>query len=224
MPRVCVFDVNETLLDLRAIEPQFARVFGNGIVFKSWFGQMIQTAMIATITNAYADFGAVGRAALDITAERFGVELNEDDRMAILGMVRQLPPHREVRPALERLRDAGLRLATLTNSTAAVAADQMRNAGLEDLFEMQLSADSVQRLKPAPEPYQMAAEKLGVGMGDIRLIACHAWDIAGALRAGCAGAFVARPGMFFDPLVPRPDVMGRDMQDVVEQILAIELG
>jgi len=29
MPRICVFDVNETLLDLRALDAQFARVFGD---------------------------------------------------------------------------------------------------------------------------------------------------------------------------------------------------
>lgn len=26
MPRICVFDVNETLLDLHALDPQFARI------------------------------------------------------------------------------------------------------------------------------------------------------------------------------------------------------
>lgn len=32
MPRICVFDVNETLLDLRALDPQFERVFGDASV------------------------------------------------------------------------------------------------------------------------------------------------------------------------------------------------
>jgi hypothetical protein len=31
MPRVCVFDVNETLLDLRALDPAFAQVFGTNL-------------------------------------------------------------------------------------------------------------------------------------------------------------------------------------------------
>lgn len=34
MPRVCVFDVNETLLDLRALAPAFAQVFGNAAVLQ----------------------------------------------------------------------------------------------------------------------------------------------------------------------------------------------
>ena len=88
--------------------------------------------------------------------------------------------------------------------------------------EQVLSADMVGRLKPGPEPYRMAAERMGVDIGGMRLIAAHAWDVAGALRAGCAAAFVARPGMVLDPLVERPDVIGADLGEVADQILALE--
>jgi len=136
--------------------------------------------------------------------------------------MRQLPPHPETQGALERLRQVGLRLVTLTNSTAQVAEAQMAHAGLSGYFERIFSADAVQRLKPAPEPYRMVANCLGVAIGDLRLIAAHAWDIAGALRAGCAAAFVARPGMVLDPLVERPDVVGSDLREVAERILERE--
>ncbi|CAN5872602.1 hypothetical protein BH23ACT11_BH23ACT11_30900 [soil metagenome] len=87
-----------------------------------------------------------------------------------------------------------------------------------------MSADTVQRLKPAPEPYRMAAEKLGVETANIRLIAAHAWDVAGALRAGCAAAFVGRPGKVRDPLVEGPDVIGDDLLEVAEKIISVEQG
>jgi 2-haloacid dehalogenase len=70
----------------------------------------------------------------------------------------------------------------------------------------------------------MAAERLGVPIGGLRLVAAHAWDVAGALRAGAAAAFVARPGMVLDPLAPAPDVVGRDLVEVAERIIALELG
>ena len=222
MPHVCVFDVNETLLDLRALDPTFAELFGDAAARREWFAQMIQSALVATVTGAYAPFGQIGDAALSMVAARRGVDLADDARRRLLGGMRSLPPHPEVRPALERLRAAGVRLATLTNSTAEVAEAQLSNAGLSELFELRLSADTVRRLKPAPEPYQMAAAQLGVAIGEIRLIAAHAWDIAGARRAGCAAAFVARPGMVLDPLAPTPEIVGADMHAVVAQILADE--
>jgi 2-haloacid dehalogenase len=222
MARVCVFDVNETLLDLGALDPHFERAFGDAGVRRAWFSQVLQSALVATVTGAYSDFGTIGGAALEMVAEREGLDLSDEDRQRILSGMRELPPHQEVTESLERLREAGLRLATLTNSTRRVAEVQINNSGLRDYFEQILSADDVQRLKPAPEPYRLAAESLGVEVGGIRLIAAHAWDVAGALRAGCAAAFVARPGMVLDPLVERPDVVGDDLREVADRILEVE--
>jgi 2-haloacid dehalogenase len=222
MARVCLFDVNETLLDLGALDPHFERVFGDAGVRRAWFLQLLQSALVATVTGAYANFGKIGAAALEMVAEREGVDLAEEDRQRILGGMRDLPPHPEVAESLDRLRDAGLRLATLTNSTQQVAEAQMESSGLRGYFEQILSADAVKCLKPAPEPYRMAAESLGVEIGQVRLVAAHSWDVAGALRAGCVAAFVARPGMVLDPLVERPDVVGGDLREVADRILEAE--
>jgi len=224
MPRVCVFDVNETLLDLSSLDPHFERAFGDASVRRAWFLQVLQSAMVATITDAYSEFGAVGAAALQMTAERLGVEPSEEDRQKILGGMRELPPHPEVAESLDLLRDAGVRLAALTNSAQAVAEAQLENAGLSDRFERILSADAVKRLKPAPAPYRFAAESIGIPTGELRLVAAHSWDVAGAMRAGCAAAFVARPGMVLDPLAETPDVVGADLREVAEKILATENG
>ncbi len=222
MPRVCVFDVIETMLDLQALDPQFQRIFGDAAARQEWFQQLLQSALVATITNAYTDFGAIGKAALDMTAERRSVQLGDDERQQILGAVRHLPAHPDVEPGLEQLRDAGFRLAALTNSTEEVARTQLNHAGLADYFEQIMSVDAVRRFKPAPEVYRMAAERLDVPIEGLRLVAAHAWDVAGAQRAGCAAAFVARSGKVLDPLEKRPDVVGVDVRTIAAQIVAIE--
>jgi len=222
MRRVQVFDVNETLLDLAAMDPHFERIFGDASVRVAWFSQMISSALVATVTGAYSQFGDHAMAALEMTAEQAGVTLGEGDRRAVADQLRQLPAHPEVAGALRRLRGAGLRLAALTNSTQEVARAQLAHAGLIDAFELVLSADTVGRLKPAPEPYRMAAERLGVPADQVRLIAAHAWDVAGAAAAGCATAFLARPGKVLDPLVERPEIVGADLAEVADAILAVD--
>jgi 2-haloacid dehalogenase len=217
-----VFDVNETLLDLAAMDPHFQRIFGDPGVRVTWFGQMISSALVATVTGAYQPFGAHAMAALEMTAEQAGVELADDDKEAVAAQMRQLPAHPEVASALRRLRDAGLRLASLTNSTEEVARAQLEHAGLIDTFELVLSADTAGRLKPAPEPYRMAADALRVPVGQLWLVAAHGWDVAGALAAGCRTAFVARPGRLPDPIAPAPDLTGDDLEQVADQLLTLQ--
>ena len=218
-PRICVFDVNETLLDLGALDLHFKRVFGDAAIRRTWFSQLLQSALVSNVLQMYSDFSAIGDAALTMVAAREGIELADADRKTILGAMRELPPHADVREGLGHLRSGGVRLAALTNSTSEVAEQQITNAGLRDSFELVLSADTVRRLKPAPEPYRMAAEKLGVDVKDIRLVAAHDWDVAGAMRAGCSAAFVARSGMTLNPLFAAPDVVGADLVAVAQQIL-----
>ncbi len=222
MARICVFDVNETLLDLGALDPQFERVFGDASTRQAWFGQFLTSWLTAMVTGVYQEFGTIGGTALEMVAERQGVKLSDEDKGQILSGMQELPPHPEVEENLARLRDAGIRLAALTNSTQQVADAQVNNSGLREYFDQVLSADAVKRLKPAPEPYHMAAESLGVEVGQVRLVAAHAWDVAGALRVGCAAAFVARPGMVLNPLFERPDVVGADLREVADGILEAE--
>jgi 2-haloacid dehalogenase len=127
MARVCLFDVNETLLDLGTLDPHFERAFGDAGGRRAWFLQHLQSGLVATVTGAYSDFGQVGGAALEMVAERQSVRLTDEDRELILGGSSRMPPHPEVAESLERLRDAGLRLA---NSTQQVAEAQTGSSGL----------------------------------------------------------------------------------------------
>lgn len=222
MSRISVFDVNETLLDLRSLDPLFAETFGDATARREWFAQMLQLAFVSTITDEYRDFGTLGAAALEMLAFQRGVSLQRERRTALLGGLRQLPPHPEVPASLKRLREAGLRLVTLTNSTLTVSQAQLAYADLENFFERQFSADTVRRLKPACEPYQMVAQELGVSVASLCLIAAHSWDRAGALKAGCSAAFIARPGMVLDPSATRPKIVGADLQEMADQLLAQE--
>jgi 2-haloacid dehalogenase len=212
MPLVLAFDVNETLLDLRALDPLFERDFGDAAVRGQWFAQMLQLAMIGGLTGHYVDFTTAQRAALAMVAQRHGADPDADE---IVGAMRTLPPHPEVPAALERL---GGPLAALTNSPLDVARDQLRNAGIAGRFDAILSADQVRALKPRPEPYQLVASTFGVSIGEVVLVAAHAWDTAGALAAGARAAFVARPGMVLSPLGPQPEVVGVDLTEVADQL------
>lgn len=223
MTRVVAFDVNETLLDLRALDRPFADLLGSADLRGQWFAQMLQLSFVGGLTNQYVDFGTAQKAALQMVAQRVGHTVSDGDVEALVGRMSSLPAHPEVPEALTRLREAPLTVVALTNSTFAVAEAQLTSAGLRDHFDQVLSADDVQALKPAPAPYLSVAERFGVAIGDVRLVAAHSWDVSGALAAGASAAFIARPGMVLSPLGPQPDIVATDIADAVEQILARDL-
>lgn len=222
MPRTIVFDVNETLLDVRALAPLFGEMFGDSNFLKEWFSLLLLHSQAATLAGPYFDFSTLAGAALDMMAAVHARPVQDAAKQKLLDGILHLPPHPEVADGLRLLKNAGLRLVTLSNSSQKAVVRQIRNAGLEEYFDCSYSVDEVQRYKPAPEPYKMVASHLGLDTSGLRLVAAHAWDILGAMRAGCAGAFVARPGQALFPLVDAPDVIGTNLLLVAEQIVARE--
>lgn len=224
MPTVIAFDVNETLLDLRALDPVFEELFGAAALRAQWFAQMLQLAFVGGITGDYVDFSTAQHAALDMLTERVGRAITAEQADDLVARMSSLPAHPEVPAALAALRDTPLRMVALTNSVPEVAEAQLTNAGIRDRFDRVMSAHSVRRLKPAPEPYHAVARAFDVPPAEVRLVAAHAWDVSGALAAGCRAAFVARPGMVPSPLGPQPDIIGPDIAAVVERIIVTDAG
>jgi 2-haloacid dehalogenase len=217
---VIAFDVNETLLDLRALDPVFEELFGDASLRGQWFAQMLQVAFVGAITDRYVDFTSAQRAALDMLAQRRDVRLPPDAADRVTSAMQALPAHPDVPDALSRLSAGGYRLATLSNSPLDVEQAQLAYAGLTGHFEAILSADTVRALKPRREPYELVARTFAVPIEQVMLVAAHAWDVAGALAAGCRAAFVARPGMPRNPIDPEPDFAAADLGELADRILA----
>ncbi len=219
MVEAVLFDVNETLLDISAIDPFFKRLFGSEGVRRTWFKELESLWLIVIATNTYQDFPTLVQAALKMTATQQQVDLCDRDCSEAIDILTTLPPHRDAVPALTRLHSQGIRLAALTNGTLKSVRKQLKHAGLEDYFEAIMSVDEIARYKPAPEPYLMAAKRLQVSPEKICLVAAHGWDIAGAHKAGLGTAFVARPQKVLNPTAPSPDIHGADLLEVADQLL-----
>ncbi len=223
MKPVLVFDMNETLLDMSALDPAFARIFGQARgseLRKKWFKLVLELFLTATITGEYRSFDKLTDDALQMLAKLQGREASADDRAALKEAQAKIPAYPDVTPGLTRLKEAGFTLATLTNSTATSAERLLDYAGVRQRFDAVLSADAVERYKPARGAYEYAAKELDVKPERIVLVAAHAWDVAGAMAAGCEAAFIARPEKVMSPGAPRPRYEATDVAALAEQLVA----
>ncbi|MDN5565239.1 MAG: haloacid dehalogenase type II [Psychrobacter sp.] len=218
---ILVFDVNETLLDIETLAPLFTRLFGHERILREWFAQLILYSQAMTLSQLYTPFGELGVGALQMTADIHNVTLTDDDINELKELMSKMPAHPDAVPALTKLRDAGFRLVTLTNSASSDSPTPLEKAGLSEFFERSFSVEDVKRFKPAPETYQMVAKELSVEMSDLCLVACHLWDTIGAQAAGCQGAFLKRPYNAMLPAsnVPIPNFMASDLVTLSDQII-----
>ena len=104
-PKILFFDVNETLLDLGAMKTSVAKALnGRADLLPLWFTTMLQYSLVATVGDNYDDFWEIGAAAMIMVARHNGITLSQDAARKAMLPIRSLPPHPDVRPALDELR------------------------------------------------------------------------------------------------------------------------
>ena len=135
MSMLCVFDVNETLLDLAPLDGVFEELTGSLSARREWFDLVVHTALTLASTGTYRDFGEIAVACASEVAARHGRQVSEAECRAVAAAMRALPAHPDVASALRRLRAAHFELVALTNSPLASARAQLSHSGLEPLLE-----------------------------------------------------------------------------------------
>jgi 2-haloalkanoic acid dehalogenase type II len=169
VPSICVFDVNETLLDIESIAPLFQRLFGDRKVLREWFGQLVLYSNAITLSGPYTTFFTLGQGVLKMLGSIHSVSIQQADIDELRMRMLTMPAHPDVPAGLKQLKEAGFRLVTLTNSPPDPLASPLKHAGIDGWFEKSFSIDRVRRFKPAPQVYHMVAEELDVHGGGARV-------------------------------------------------------
>jgi 2-haloacid dehalogenase len=215
-----VFDVNETLLDLGTMEPTFQRIFGDNGAMRLWFANLILYSAALTVAGCYVPFTDIGAAVMKMLADTRGIKINDNDKKELTDKFSTMPPYAEVPAALRKLRNAGFRLFCLTDNLLEVQTRQLTHGGIVDLFERRFSADGVKHHKPSRQAYAYVEKELGVAPSQLCMIACHTWDTLGAVAAGWQAALIKRVGNDVLEVGPQPHIVGGDLDDVADQLIA----
>jgi 2-haloacid dehalogenase len=219
---VIVFDVNETLLDLGGLDEPFAEVFGDrgGEVKRLWFARLLHTSTVMTTIGLWQDFAEIGKSVLADVGRRLDLPVTGPQIDEIVGTMRSLDAHPDVKPGLERLADAGVPMVALTNSGQDSAEAQLAHAGIDTYFDRILSVEGLMRFKPDPMVYDHCRETLDVLDDQLVMVAAHDWDCAGALVAGWRAAYVDRPGQAYNALLRAPTWQVADIGELADVLTA----
>jgi 2-haloacid dehalogenase len=185
-----------------------------------WFANFIMYSAALTVVGCYVPFTDIGAAAMKMLANTRGIKITDRDKSELTERFSTMPPHAEVPGALRKLRDAGFRLFTLTDNLLEVQTRQLEHGGIADLFERRFSADGAKHHKPSRQAYAYVERELGAEPSQLCLIACHTWDTLGAVAAGWEAALIRRPGNDVLGVGPQPQIIGYDLNDVADHLIA----
>ena len=189
MTDAVVFDALGTLFQLRPLEERLEELGTPEGALDAWYERLLHSAAAVTLAGEFVPFAELARTTLGTVAARLGVELDPDE---VLPLLELLPPYPDARPAVERLDEAGLAWAVLTNGGAAATKALLEAAGLADRAWHVVSVEEVRAYKPHPAPYHRVVELVELPADRVTLVAAHGWDVLGARAAGLRAVWVDR--------------------------------
>lgn len=218
--RAVCFDLF-TLFDPRSVVEVAKSVVGSQAaeLCEAWRLRQFEYAWLRVAANRYVDFEVVTGEALLFAARARGLTLSDGARETLVGAYSRLTAWPDTRATLEAFQHAGLRLAPLANYSPSMIQRLLANAGLSELFTLQLSTDLVKSFKPDPRAYALGESKLGLSRDEIAFAAFGGWDAAGAKWFGFPTFWVNRLGLPQEQLV-EPDGTGpslAELRDFVEK-------
>lgn len=201
----CVFDAYGTLLDFNdAVNQRRDRIGPQADTLSDlWRRKQLEYTWLRSLMGRHADFWQVTSDALDFSMATVGLS-DASLRDDLLGLYRTLAPYPEVIATLQRLKDAGLRTAILSNGEPSMLSDAVDAAGLAPLLDEVFSAETVGIFKPHPSVYQMVIDSFGLTPSQILFQSANGWDIAGAASLGFTTVWINRGGVQEEHLPHRP--------------------
>jgi 2-haloacid dehalogenase len=198
------------VFDLRPIVALTEELFpGRGAEFSSaWRTRQFEYTWLRTLTENYANFWQVTADALTFTAKLLDLDLTQEKHDRLMEAFLRLKAWPDVLPTLTAFKDAGVRMAFLSDFSAEMLDANVRSAGLDGLFGDHLSTDRVRAFKPDPRTYRLGIESFKLKREEIVFAAFAGWDAAGAKRFGYPTFWCNRLKFPVEELGVVPDSIG----------------
>lgn len=213
---VLFVDLDNTLVDRAAAFAEFAHEF----VVELHRDPTEAEWLIEIDNDGFAAREAVAAA----IQERFG--LSQDDRSQLLstlraGLVDRMRLDPEVPAALGRARNAGWRLAIVTNGTVPQQTRKITTLGLRPRVDAVVISEGVSVRKPDPAIFRYAAEAAGSTVAGGWMIGDSAdADVAGAHAAGIGSIWLRRGRTWPSLGAPSPSHQADSFAEAVDLVLA----
>jgi phosphoglycolate phosphatase len=209
-----IFDLDGTLVDSR-------------LDLANAVNAMRQHLAMSPLTNERV-YSYVGHGAPVLVRRALGEPAAEHDLQAALAFFMQYYAAHDlehttlypgVRESLDRFRDAGKRMAVLTNKPVRMSLHIVEGLGIGGHFFQVFGGDSFERKKPDPMGVEALLREAGMDRAHAMMVGDSAVDVATARNAGiacCGVTYGFQPESLADPA---PDLLVDRMEQFADWLL-----
>lgn len=217
--KACVFDAYGTLFDVHAPTAAIASELGNKAqpLSEMWRAKQLQYTWLRSLMGKYAEFWQVTGDALDYSLAAHGID-DKDIRERLMDLYMKLAAYPDAVSTLQQLKDAGYGTGILSNGSPDMLRAAVDASGLEPLLDHVLSVHEVGIFKPAPQVYQLAVDRFGVGRDEICFVSANSWDGWAAADFGFQVAHLNRFGQPKEILPGMPKVFLKSLSELPPEL------
>lgn len=224
MQPVLAFDVYGTLIDTQGVKIELERRLDDASqaaeFARRWRDKQLEYSFRHGLMGAYVPFSECTREALVFVDRALQTGLSDNDQDHLLAVYSELAAFDDVVPALDQLRDAGIRCVAFSNGTAEAVSSLLTRAGVEGHMDDVISADEVKRFKPDPAVYSHLRSRLETPPEQTWVVSSNPFDVIGATHAGLRSAWIRRSSDApFDPWGIEPTMTVADLETLAERII-----
>jgi 2-haloacid dehalogenase len=221
--KIIVFDLYGTVVDMQKGLTEIAAPFlkqagwdGSAHRFVTWWRRThFENSMIdALCDRGHTSYRNIGERAVSHVMDRAGISYTTEQAAWLVSRIEELTPFDDVVEALERLRDAGYRLAILSNGDSDMLEAAKPHIGFA--FDATISVEEAGYFKPHWKTYAKAEEMLGEKREAILFVANHPFDCVGAKSFGMRNCFIDRRKQPFGHWPQAPDLTVQNFKQLAE--------
>ncbi len=212
MIKAVLFDMNETLLDIKNLKDKFMLYIDDDSISEYWFSKVLHSSSVLSIMGEYVPFSQIAQFALESIFLEKKVTLTENIKQDVLGAFMSMKPYNDVLLAIEVLNQNNIKSFVVSNSSLEMTKSQLENAKIIDRLNGFYSVQSVEKYKPCKEIYNYVLEKEKLNANETFMVASHDWDLFGAKKAGLNTAYIIRKSEVYTPYFPKPDLTGINLE------------
>ncbi|MGB0900792.1 haloacid dehalogenase type II [Halocynthiibacter sp.] len=218
----CIFDAYGTLFDVNAAARAAAQEPGNETLARcwqqlaaDWRAKQLEYTWLRALADTHDDFWKVTQDGLDWAMEKHGLK-GDGLRARLMQLYAELSAYPEVQEMLKTLKNAGYKLAILSNGEPKMLQSAMDSAGISDLLDDCLSVENVGVYKPHARVYDMVGDRFGCDNDQVLFVSSNGWDAACATGYGFQTAWVNRMGLPVDRMPWTPKHILNDLKTIPE--------